>query len=581
MVSLSALIWAAPALAQTASTTVSANTTTPLATSQAGNIIINAGISVKPPSGAAVTIDSNNTVVNSGVIQFQNLNNVTGILALGGHTSIIENTGTIQVDDTSTTTTDSHGIIHGAFANGINRYGIRLVGPGDFTGDIVNGPAGLITMKGDTSAGISLETGLTGALTNSGGVSIAGTDSFAIHATGPIGGNVTLGGTISGNGQRVQGVNLSGDVAGSVVVNGTVATSGYRYTTRPTDTNILKNLGADDLFQGGATVTVAGSVAKGVLVDVAVTDVTGTVTGTTGSISSFGMAPALVVGAGPVGASPGKNITLGNVGTGVDAFGLEVKGNVSGAGIYDGVTAAGVQVGVAGGGTVDTTGGVRVSGNLTASAYAADAIALHLNSGVIAPVLRNDGGITGALLSDAQGATARAIVIEAGANVPGLQNANTISAQVAGQKADAAAIIDRSGTVTEVENIGIIAAGRTLTDLTQPVTGHDVALDLRVNTSGIHLLQDSPSGSTLVPAITGSVTLGAGADRVEILAGSVKGDVDLGAGANTLDIENGATVTGALNSAGTVGLTVGTGTLQVNNASQLHLTSMRWAPARR
>src|SRR5947209_15310677 len=77
MVSLSALIWAAPALAQTASTTVSANTTTPLKTSQAGNITISSGISVKPPSGAAVTIDSDNTVSNSGLIQFQNLDHVT------------------------------------------------------------------------------------------------------------------------------------------------------------------------------------------------------------------------------------------------------------------------------------------------------------------------------------------------------------------------------------------------------------------------------------------------------------------------------------------------------------------------
>ena len=308
------------------------------------------------------------------------------------------------------------------------------------------------------------------------------------------------------------------------------------------------------------------------LVDVAVTDsTTGTVTGATGSISSIAAAPALVVGA------VGRSITLGNVGTDVDAFGLEVKGTVSGAGTYDGVTSAGAQLGVAGGGTVDTTGGVRVSGSLTAQAYAADAVALHLNSGVIAQVLRNEGTITGALLSDAQGATARGILIEAGAITPALQNTNNITAQVAGQKADAAAIVDRSGTLTEVENIGAIAAGRTLTDVTQPVTGRDIALDLSANTSGVHLLQDSPTGATVVPAITGSVTLGSGGDRVEILAGSLKGDLDLGGGANSLDIENGASETGALNSSGTVALTVGTvgtGTLQINNASQLSLTSL-------
>lgn len=569
MVSLSALIWAAPALAQTTTTTVSANTTTPLATSAAGNIVINTGISVKPTSGAAVTIDSNNTVFNSGLIQFQNLDNVTGVLALGGHTSTIDNTGTIEVDDTSTTTTDSNGIVHGPFANGTGRFGVRVVAPGDFTGDIVNEATGAITVKGNSSAGISVETNLTGALTNLGAISIVGDNSYAIHTTGTVGGNVTLGGTISGNGQFVQGVNLGGDVAGSVVIDGTVTTSGYRFTTRSTDPNVLKELGADDLLQSLATVTVGGSVAKGVLVDVAVTDLLGNVTGATGSISSIAAAPALVVGAA------GRSITLGNVGTDVDAFGLELKGNVSGAGTYDGVAAAGVQLGVANGLAVDTTGGVRVTGSLTASAFAADAVALHLNSGVIVPVLRNEGGITGALLSDAQGATASAIIIEPGANTPALQNANTISAQVAGQKADAAAIVDRSGTLTEVENIGIIAAGRTLTDVTQAVTGQDIALDLRNNTSGVHIIQNSPSGATLVPAITGSVTLGSGPDRVEIFAGSVKGDLELGAGANTLDIENGATVTGALDAkGGTLGLTVGTGTLQINSASQLSLTNL-------
>jgi hypothetical protein len=573
MVSLSALIWAAPALAQTAATTVSNSTTTPLLTSQAGNIIISPGVSVKPPSGAAVTIDSNNTVSNSGIIQFQNLDNVTGILALGGHTGSIDNTGTIQVDDTSTTTTDSNGLIHGPFANGTARFGIKVTGPGAFSGDIVNESVGTINVKGNSSAGISVETGLTGALNNGGAINVTGNDSYAIHATGPIGGNVTIGGTISGAGERVQGVNLGGDVAGSVVINGSVATSGYRFTTRPTDANILKQLAAstDDLLQSGATVTIGGSVAKGVLVDGAVTDALGNVTGATGTISSIAAAPALVVGAA------NRAITLGNVGTDVDAFGLEIKGNVSGAGTYDNVTANGVQLGVATG-TVDTTGGLRVTGSVVASAFAADATAFHINSGVTVPVFRNEGGITGALLSDAQGTTASGIVIEGGANVTALQNTNAITAQVAGQTGNAVAIVDRSGTLSEVENIGTIAAGRTLTDPTKAVTGHDVALDLHLNATGVHLLQDAPTGATTVPAITGSVSLGSGGDRVEILAGTLKGDLDLGAGANSLTIQNGANVTGGLlANNGTVALTVGTagaGTLQINNASQLKLTSL-------
>ena len=256
------------------------------------------------------------------------------------------------------------------------------------------------------------------------------------------------------------------------------------------------------------------------------------------------------------------NITIGNVGSGVDAFGLEIKGPVAGGGIYDGISSAGVQLGIAGGGTVDTTGGVRVSGTVLATSYGADATALHLNSGVLAPVVRNNGAITATLASDAAGATARAVMIEAGANTPAMQNANTISATVAGQKADAAAIVDRSGTLVEFENIGAISATRTLTNAAQAVTGRDIALDLSANTTGSHLLQDQPTGDTVVPAITGSVTLGSGGDRVEILAGTLTGDLDLGAGANALTLDNGATVMGALTAAGgTVALNVGSGTL--------------------
>src|SRR6185312_15305194 len=155
MVSLTALIWAAPALAQT---TVSSDLTTPLLTSKAGDITISAGNSIKPPSGAAVTIDSNNKVTNNGLIQFQNIDNVTGVLIQGGHTGQLTNNGTIEVDDTSSTSTDKNGIPHGPFAKGGGRIGIHLVGPGDFTGDILNEGAGTITVRGDNSAGISLET---------------------------------------------------------------------------------------------------------------------------------------------------------------------------------------------------------------------------------------------------------------------------------------------------------------------------------------------------------------------------------------------------------------------------------------
>ncbi|HZZ90608.1 MAG TPA: autotransporter domain-containing protein, partial [Caulobacteraceae bacterium] len=469
MVSLSALLWAAPALAQT---TISTNSTAPLATSKSGDITINGGASVKPASGAAVTVDSNNLVANNGLIQFQDVDNATGILVKGGFTGSVFNNGTIQVDENFSAPTNDSGIPHGPIAKGTGRYGIRLVGPGDFTGDIFNGSTGGgISVKGNNSYGISLESNLVGQLTNVGTLSVTGDNTVGIRTTGNVSGTVTVGGNISATGLGAQAVNLGGDVGGQVLINGSVASTGYSFTSRSTSTSFLKQLQADNLLQGGPTVTVGGSVAKGIVVDISSVDSAGAALTSTGTISSISSAPALLVGG-----AAGHNITLGNVDATTAPFGLDIRGTVVGSGIYDGKSATAVQLGVTDGGAVDTSGGIRVSGTVGASAYAASATAMHLNGGVTAPVIRNDGAIVGTMSSDAQGATARGILIEAGANVQALLNADSISASVAGQKADVAAVVDRSGTLSEVENVGTIAAGRTFTDINQPVTGHNIAL---------------------------------------------------------------------------------------------------------
>lgn len=567
LVSLTALVWASQAFAQT---TISTETTAPVATATTGDLTISSSGTIKPASGVAVTINSNNAVINSGVIQFQDKDNVTGVVIQGGHTGSLINNNTIEVDDTSTTTTDSNGIVHGPFAKGTNRIGVQVVGPGDFTGPINNAAGGVITVKGDNSYGISIETNVVGNVSNLGSLSIAGLNSIGLRTTGKITGDVTLGGTVAAGGPGTQAVNLGNDVSGALLINGAVSSSGYRYTTRSTDPNFLKLLTADDLLQGGPTVVVAGSVGKGILVDsTSTTDSTGVVTTVAGSITSSGSAPAMIVGA------VGRDVNIGNVGTGVDAFGIEIKGSVAGAGVYDNVTAQGVQLGVANGGAVTTGGGVRVSGVISASSYAAGATALQINSGVSAPVLRNEGQITAIMNSDAAGASSRAIDIGIGAQTAALQNAGTITAAVAGQKADGIAISDKSGTLAEIENTGSIVVSRTFTDLTQAVTGKDVAMDLSANASGVHIIQSLASSTATAPQISGAVMLGSGSDRVEILAGTLTGDLSLGAGANTLTIDGGATVAGALTAqGGTLGLTVGTGTLRMNSPSQLSLTSL-------
>ena len=144
-----------------------------------------------------------------------------------------------------------------------------------------------------------------------------------------------------------------------------------------------------------------------------------------------------------------------------------------------------------------------------------------------------------------------------------------------GQKGNAIAVVDHSGSLSEVENIGTLATARSLNATGAAVTGSGIALDLSANTSGVHLLQDSPSGATLTPTINGQILTGSGGDRLEILAGRVSGNINLGAGANSLTIDNSAVVKGNLDApGGTLALAVKTGTLQINDASQLKMTSL-------
>ncbi|MEO8113007.1 MAG: autotransporter domain-containing protein, partial [Phenylobacterium sp.] len=187
--------------------------------------------------------------------------------------------------------------------------------------------------------------------------------------------------------------------------------------------------------------------------------------------------------------------------------------------------------------------------------------------------------ITATLLSDAQ-ASARAVNIEAGAHVLDLQNDLTISATASGQKADAVAIVDHSGTLSFLENTRTISATLAPTDPLATVTGRAIALDLTANTTGVHISQIDFSSGATPPSITGEVLLGSGGDRLDILAGTVTGDIALGAGANALTIDGGAAVTGRLTAdGGTLALSLANGSLQINNAGVIHATSLNVSAA--
>ena len=595
-----------------AQVTVSSSTSTPLATSTANagapaNIDVASGGSITPTVATpAITLDSNNTVSVEGSLSANNVSGSTGVLVLGGHSGSVATTGAItqSEDYAASDSSNSDGFAEAPFAQGTGRYGLRLTGTDAFTGAITLG--GAVTVKGNASYGVSLEAPLAGALTVTGALALTGDGGVGVQETGGVSGAITLGSSIAATGQGARAVLVGGDVGGALRLGGAISVSGYATSARQTDAIQAKiQATATDVQQAGAAVTVAGSVAGGVYLSApSVGTVTGTTADldadgvedgseTTGSIAIYGSAPALLVGAS------GKAITLGNFGTGDNAYGLLLRGSVAASGVEDGVTATAIQVGT-GDGTVDLGGGARIVGAVGASAYEADAIGLHVLSGVAAPNLVVNGSLGASVLDSTlittpTVATATGLLIDAGAKVGSLVNTGTISANTTGDAMGAVAVRDRSGTLSSVVNEGLIGTATTPLTVGAIPSGGRTALDLSANTTGVTLVQQtnpSPNvtyGSTsgtadtavttvtaTVPAITGNVVLGNGPNSVSLLAGTLQGDLVLGSGENSsLTIDGGAVLTGGVTyGGGSLALNVANGTLDDSSPTALHLSSL-------
>ena len=615
--------------------------TTPIQTSNAtgtaaDNIRIASGGSVAVASGAAVTLNSNNTVdldSGSSITMDKSADGSTGLLVNGGNTGSVIVGGSITVNDTQETAdikdTDGDGDLDGPFATGTGRYGVRVTGASPFTGNIVVEGSGAIAVEGNNSYGLAVESALNGKLQSLGTIRVTGNDSAAIRTTSPISGNVELGGSISALGANASGVSVEGDVGGALKIHSTVVATGYRYTTpppvRPTTgtfdnatTVFLDELDADDLLQGGPAVRVGANVAGGVLLDKALAyseagiegddDKDGVKNGdedddgdgvknrddtdrdgngipdasqTTASITSLGGAPALLIG------STSKSVTLGTVGTGDAAYGLINRGTITGSGLYSGVEARAVQLGVTGGQAVNIVGGVRNEGGITSTALDANATSLWVGSGVTTPTISNASNIQ-AISSGKGTEVSTGILIGAGANVGSLTNTGNIVASYTGNHGSAVAIRDQSGSLTQLSNAGsIVGSFVPNSSDTTPVDGTAIAIDLSSNTTGATVRQYgvlAPAGSTATdtdkdgvpdsnePAIVGAIKFGSGADTFNIENGVVSGDIDFGSGADRLNISGGAVVSGAIkNDDGLLDINVSKGTL---NATQTGATAI-------
>lgn len=595
-----ALAFAAPAFAAT----ISNSRTTPIATSSAGaaggeDVTIDSNGSVKLTTPAtAVSLDSNNTVTNAGVIQLDDASNSVALGVVGGVSGSVVNSGTINnIENYTASDANNDGIFESPLASGTGRYGIRVTGASPFTGNINN--AGQIFIEGNDSAGVSIETPVVGSVLHSGTIGVTGDRSFGLRTTAPVSGDVSITGTIGASGTGSNAVNIGGDIGGALKLYSTLSTNGYSTATRSTVVDTLKAIQATpaEQQQAGSALVIGGNVAGGFYLGA---PPVGTGTDTTtdgdgdgvadnaegaGAISVFGAAPGILVGAS------GRNVSLGAFGTGSNAYGMILRGGVTTTGLYDGVTSTGVQIGGLGG-AASIAGGVRLTGTLQTSAYEANATALRIGAGGSVPEFRNENTVSSTIFtsiaSPATASTATGIQIDAGASLSKLTNLGVISAGATGPSVNATVVSDQSGTLSTIDNQGALNATLTPASTGAATGGRTIALDLRANTSGVTLIQSAnPSPLVLAigttsntttpttPSITGDVLLGNGPNRVSILAGTVTGALDMGSGSSALSIGGGAVYTGRLSHAGSAfAVEVTNGSLINTNAQALQLTSL-------
>lgn len=561
------------------------------------------------PGFTAVTIDSDNDVVIDGTILIEDSDNTVGISIEPGVQSNLTISGTVQlIEDYTRDDTDDDDDDDGPLAIGTNRTGILLGEGGAMEGAIYLQSGSYIQVEGNDSAGVVLLSPLNGNLRAEGSIAVTGDNAQGITATGRVDGDVTIGGSVSAKGENATGVRLDDGATGAVAVNGSVVSTGFVYSTSTnyiapalvtsSTTALEDRLDADELLTGGPAFVVGGSLGQGLLINGAAPDLDlsddedddetkDTIEDfnenrSTGSITSYGSAPALLISAdwnGPASEDLILGTVLETVSDTLDDdndddtdeilaqfaydYGLINRGAITGSGTnvgFDG-TAVLIEGSASTGHSVIITGGIENIGSISASAYEADATALRLGANVVTPTLNNQGTIQ-SLISTETLANAIALEIGETASLTSLVNSGTLLARSTGNAGEVITVRDLSGTLGTITNTGTITATYLNDGVSLTTRSDATAFDLRANTTGVTLRQyereatydangdrNINSLDTLDPSITGNIFFGSGNDLLKLEGGKLTGDVDFGTGSDEFNASN-TTNTGDVNFGG-------------------------------
>jgi len=587
--------------------------TTAVQTSTAGSggaasdVTITSTGSVAVTTGTAVTLDSDNDLINDGAITTEDADDTVGVL-ISGVTGNFTNNGSITLNGAAPTggITPTSAII-----TGTGRTGILISGASPFTGNITN--EGSIAISGQNSTGIRLAStsSITGDIFQNGTLTVFGENSVGIDIIGNVIGNLAINGTIGATGENSEGVNISGDVSGSVTFTNVTTTTGFVNSIGAAQTSrstlairgILEDTGS--LRQGGSALNISGNIDGGVHFAER-REATTDVLISTGGVNMIGSAPAVLIDGN------GTPIAIGLVAQITDPndadFDAELQyafinqGTLISDGYLDDMDATSFSLNDA-----RLEGGLNNSGIMRATVYRsgidpAATAATHdsharviiIGGGGIAERINNTGTILArgfeaidsafADLDNVQAPNmifATAIDILAGGSLGNISNLGNITALLTSRNGEAVAIRDASGTLIEINNSGVIEALGINSDLSGDTTPtyNLIAIDVSANTTGFTLNQtiftDPDTNVDTVPVITGDILLGSGDDLINVEGGTINSNISFGDGADRLLVSGGAAVIGSISdSDGQLEIMVtDSSSLTINSADDFNITT--------
>ncbi|WP_066557712.1 autotransporter outer membrane beta-barrel domain-containing protein [Croceicoccus bisphenolivorans] len=504
-----------------ADTTVNGDRSAPLSTSSAGDVTIAADATLDVTGSDPLTLDDNSTITieEDGAVHADDADARNGINVAAGTNGSIVIDGVLRVEeDFVPDDDDGDGKPDGPIAQASDRTGISV---NSSSGSITN--EGVIYVEGLNSAGIRFQDGWSGEFDNTGSITVVGDGSVGI-VTGDVATDFSVGGSVSSVGANSQVLLIDGDVSGRVIIDGSL-TKRNSYTN---DDGGTYTLSRSQLRAVAPAVEVTGSVANGILIDappINTDDDNDDEDGdgiddseeTTGSITSYGESPALLIGGA-------DDIVIGGGQTRDGTYSLGVDGTINAYGSYSTFDATAVVIGGEGG-SVDLSSGISVGGTIRATTPDASALALLINDGANVPDLYVSGQISAVISSTGEGS--------------------------------AIAVRDLSGTLSQIDNTGAIIVSGAAEDET-------IALDLSNNTTGVTILQYlneidaeayaeelededyDPDSPTIYARITGDILTGSGNDLIEASTGTIRGDVWLGDGDDQMILSGNADFAGDL-----------------------------------